>query len=29
VTMIFRPNGLLTRDMMRRFHITRWKVGHA
>jgi branched-chain amino acid transport system permease protein len=29
VTMILRPNGLLTRDMMRRFHLSRCKVGHA
>jgi branched-chain amino acid transport system permease protein len=29
VTMILRPNGILTRDLMRRWHIARWKVGHA
>jgi len=27
VTMILRPNGLLTRDSLRQWH--RWKVGHA
>lgn len=29
VTMILRPNGLLTRDLMRQWSLARWKVGHA
>ena len=29
VTMILRPNGLLTRDLMRQWHLARRKVGHA
>jgi len=29
VTMILRPNGLLTRDSMRRWHLPRWKPGQA
>ncbi len=29
VMMIFRPDGLLTRDSMRRVPFARWKTGHA
>jgi branched-chain amino acid transport system permease protein len=29
VTMILRPNGLLTRDSMRGWQLRRWKAGHA
>jgi branched-chain amino acid transport system permease protein len=29
VTMILRPNGLLTRDSLRQWQLARWKVRHA
>lgn len=29
VTMIVRPNGLLTRDLLRQWTLARWKVSHA
>jgi branched-chain amino acid transport system permease protein len=29
VTMILRPNGLLTRDSLRQWRLARWKVRHA
>lgn len=29
IMMIVRPDGLLTRDSLRRLRIRRWKVGHA